>query len=105
MPTRYVHPHSLVLISGAAEILGGIGLLVQHTRRMAAWGLIAILVIYFDMHISVLMHAERFPSIPLWLLYARVPFQFLSIAWRGRTREVLSMRNRKAPSKYTATAF
>ena len=81
MPTHYAHPYPLVLISGAAEILGGIGLLAERTRRMAAWGLMAMLVIYFDVHISMLMHAERFPAIPLWLLYARIPLQFLFIAW------------------------
>lgn len=81
MPTHYAHPYSLVLISGAAEIFGGIGLLVERTRRMAAWGLIVMLVIYFDVHIFMVMHAERFPAIPVWVLYARVPFQFVFIAW------------------------
>jgi uncharacterized membrane protein len=81
MPTHYTHPYALVVISGLAEILGGIGLLAERTRRMAAWGLIVMLVIYFDVHISMVMHAERFPAIPVWVLYARVPFQFVFIAW------------------------
>ena len=81
MPTHYGYPYALVIFSGVAEILGGIGLLVERTRRMAAWGLIVMLVIYFDVHISMVIHAERFPAIPVWVLYARVPFQFVFIAW------------------------
>jgi uncharacterized membrane protein len=81
MPTHYAHPYALVLISGVTEILGGAGLLPARTRRMAAWGLIVMLVIYFDVHIFMLMHAQRFPAIPVWVLYGRIPLQFLLIAW------------------------
>ncbi len=81
MPTHYTHPYTLVIVSGVAEILGGIGLLVERTRRLAAWGLIVMLVIYFDVHIFMLMHTERFPAIPVWVLYARIPLQFLFIGW------------------------
>jgi uncharacterized membrane protein len=105
MPTRYGHPHSLVLISGAAEILGGIGLLVQRTRRMAAWGLMAVLVIYFEMHISMLMHAERFPSIPLWLLYARIPQSVCVYCLGVGVHAKLPMRNPKAPASTRRPLF
>jgi uncharacterized membrane protein len=98
MPMHYAHPYALVLLSGSAEILGGIGLLVEGTRRMAAWGLILMLVIYFDVHISMLMHAGRFPSIPLWLLYARIPFQFVFIAWAWAYTRGASDENSNSPS-------
>ncbi len=81
MPTHYAHPYALVIVSGVAEILGGVGLLVQRTRRLAAWGLVVLLLIYFDVHIFMLMHAEQFPSIPMWVLYLRIPLQFVFIAW------------------------
>ena len=34
----------LVQISGAAEVLGGIGLLIPTTRQAASWGLVALLI-------------------------------------------------------------
>ncbi len=34
---------ALVLLSGAAEIVGGVGVLVPQTRQAAAWGLVALL--------------------------------------------------------------
>jgi uncharacterized membrane protein len=81
MPPHYSNPLLLVQISGAAEIVGGIALLVPATRRLAAWGIIAMLLVYFDVHIYMAQHADRFAPLPLWLLYARLPLQFVLIAW------------------------
>lgn len=81
MPTHYSHPYGLVLLSGVAEIVGGVGLLVERTRRVAAWGIILMLVVYFDVHIFMVRHAERFAAIPLWVLWVRIPLQFLLIGW------------------------
>ncbi|SEC36671.1 DoxX family protein [Terriglobus roseus] len=81
MPPHYSNPLLLVQLSGAAEILGGIGLLMPVTRRFSAWGIIAMLVIYFDVHLYMLMHADRFAQIPVWALYVRILLQFVLIAW------------------------
>ncbi|MBC8167911.1 MAG: DoxX family protein, partial [Bryobacteraceae bacterium] len=35
---------AMVYLSGAAEIIGGIGLLIPSVRRWAAWGLVALLI-------------------------------------------------------------
>jgi uncharacterized membrane protein len=82
MPSHYSHPLGLVQISGAAEILGGVGLLLPLTRRFSAWGIIAMLLVYFDVHIFMLQHAaDRFANLPVALLYARLPLQLVLIAW------------------------
>jgi uncharacterized membrane protein len=81
MPDHYVHPDGWVLFTGAAEILGGLGLLHPKTRRAAAIGIALMLVGYFDVHIFMLRHSDRFPEVPHWALDARIPFQFLLIAW------------------------
>lgn len=83
MPPHYAHPVGLVQISGAAEVLGGVGLLVPRTRLFSAWGIVAMLLVYFDVHIYMVTHAERFASVPAWVLYARLPLQVLLIAWAG----------------------
>jgi len=94
MPTHYSHPHVLVLISGGAEILGGLGLLIERTRRSAAWGLIMLLLIYFDVHIFMIAHSDRFPLIPIWILVMRIPFQFALLAWAwiytGRSAHIVA---------------
>jgi uncharacterized membrane protein len=81
MPDHYAHPEALVLVSGAAEILGGIGLIVPATRRFSAAGIALMLIVYFDVHLFMLTHAARFPEVPVWILWARIPIQFVLIAW------------------------
>jgi uncharacterized membrane protein len=83
MPPHYTHPVGLVQISGVAEVLGGVGLLVPWSRRFAAWGIVVMLVVYFDVHIYMALHASRFANIPAWVIYARLPLQVLLIAWAG----------------------
>ncbi len=81
MPTHYPDPAAWVRFTGAAEIAGGLGLLVPRTRRAAAWSIILMLVVYLDVHFYMLQNAGRFASIPRWALQARIPLQFVLIAW------------------------
>lgn len=71
------------LVSGAAEIAGGIGLLVPRLRRAASWGLIALLIAVFPANIHVALQG-RMPGLenaPPALLWARLLFQPVFIAW------------------------
>jgi uncharacterized membrane protein len=73
----------LVAVSGVFEILGGIGVLVPRTRRLAGWGLIALLVAVYPANVHMALHEGPWTAqgVPAWLLWARLPFQFLFIAW------------------------
>lgn len=68
----------LVLISGAAEIVGGLGILFAPVRRMAAWGLIALLVAVFPANVYMAQAHLMGPDLLLW---ARLPLQVLLIWW------------------------
>jgi uncharacterized membrane protein len=70
------------LISGAAEILGGLGLLIPRVRRAAAWGLIALLIAVFPANVQVALQGNL-PGLdaPPWVLWLRLPFQAVFIAW------------------------
>jgi uncharacterized membrane protein len=81
MPDHYADPGAWVQLTGVAEILGGAGLLLPATRRAAALSIAAMLIGYFDVHIFMLRHAERFPEVAKWALWARIPLQFILIAW------------------------
>jgi uncharacterized membrane protein len=81
MPDHSAHPEALVRASGVAEILGGIGLLVPATRRFSAAGTILMLIVFLDVHQFMLMHSSRFPDVPVWVLWARIPLQFALIGW------------------------
>jgi uncharacterized membrane protein len=74
----------LVAISGVAEIAGGIGVLVPLTRRLSGLGLIALLAAVFPANLHMAREPHRFPRIPRWALYARLPLQPLMMRWAWR---------------------
>lgn len=71
----------LVYASGLAEIALGTALLVPRLERLAAWGLIALLIAIFPANIHMAVHPELFPEFSSALLWARLPVQALLIAW------------------------
>jgi uncharacterized membrane protein len=71
----------LVYLSGVAEILLGLLVLIPKCRWLGAWGLIALLVAVFPANIHMAMNPDSFPEIAPWLLWARLPLQFVMIAW------------------------
>jgi uncharacterized membrane protein len=75
----------LVTISGVAEIAGGVGVLLPRTRRLSGLGLIALLAAVFPANLHMARAPERFPRIPRWALYARLPLQPLMMRWAWRT--------------------
>jgi uncharacterized membrane protein len=84
VPNYLPAPVALVYISGFFEILGGVGLLIPATRVWAAWGLISLYIAVFPANIYMLTNNISLnpkKPIPRWALWARLPFQFVFIAW------------------------
>ncbi len=83
MPDFVPWPKTLVALSGAAEILGGLGVCFRATRRAAGWGLIALLVAVFPANLQAISTGMVVAghTLPSWVLWARLPFQFLFLAW------------------------
>jgi uncharacterized membrane protein len=74
---------TLVYVSGVAEILGGLGLILPATRRLAAWGLVALLIAVFPANLN--MAINHLPlgtrELPSWALWGRLPLQLVLIWW------------------------
>ncbi len=82
MMPPYLPAHlELVYVSGVFEILGGILALVPRTRALAGWGLIALLMAIFPANVHMALSPELFPDMSAGVLYARLPFQAVFIAW------------------------
>jgi uncharacterized membrane protein len=83
MPAYFPWPKMLVVVSGLAEMIGGAGVLSRRTRVWAGWGLIALLIAVFPANIQAVSTGVTIAGhvIPTWLLWARLPFQVLLIAW------------------------
>jgi uncharacterized membrane protein len=83
MPAQLPAPLLLVQISGVAEIAGGLGLILPQTRRLAAWGLIALFLAIFPANVNMAVHHLPLDGKPVApaLLWARLPLQLVLIAW------------------------
>lgn len=79
MMPPYVPAHrEMVLVSGAAEIAGGVGLLVPGLARPARWGLLALLAAVFPANVHMALNpgqVKGLPAVPRWMLWARLPLQ------------------------------
>ena len=86
----YIPAHrTLVLVSGAAEMAGGLGLLMPETtngqpRRAAAWGLVLLLIAVFPANVTMVSEHVRFPQVPLWAAWLRLPLQAPLVWWAWR---------------------
>ena len=81
VPPWLPYPLLMVQISGVAEIAGGVGILIPQLRRLAGWGLIALLIAVYPANIEMALHPERFPEMTASALYFRLPLQFVALAW------------------------
>lgn len=81
VPPYLPAPLLLVYLSGAAELAGGLGLLIPATRRWAAWGLLALLIAVFPANVYMLQtHGAGLP-VPVWALWLRLALQLVLMGW------------------------
>jgi uncharacterized membrane protein len=87
VPPALPAPGLLVLLSGVAEVAGGLGLLLPATRRLAGWGLLALLAAVFPANVYMVGLASEL-HLPAWVLWARLPLQPLLMwaVWRAALR-------------------
>lgn len=88
IPPFFPRRLALVYLSGLAEVGLGIGVMLPRTRRLAAWGLIALLVAIFPANIYMATHDVTLTGVPAWAsdpsdatAWARLPFQAVFILW------------------------
>src|SRR5471032_1404848 len=62
----------IVYLSGVAEIVLGVLLLVPPTSAVAAWGLIALLIAVFPANVQMAIHPELFPEFRAAALWMRL---------------------------------
>lgn len=82
MMPSYLPLHlELVYLSGIIEIALGILLLIPKTTKIAAWGIILLLIAVFPANINMYLNSEDFPQMSETALLIRLPIQILLIAW------------------------
>ena len=83
MPPALPVPLALVYVSGFFELAGGLGLLPARTRRLAGWGLLALLVVVFPANVYMALIHEQL-HIPGWVAWGRLPLQLPLLWWVWR---------------------
>lgn len=90
VPPIFPRPVLLVYLSGVAEVVLGLGVMHPRTRRVAAWGLILLLVAIFPANLYMATNDVVLEGVPAWAetpsdaaTWARLPFQLVLIAWAG----------------------
>jgi uncharacterized membrane protein len=73
------YPLTMIYISGIAEVAGGLGLMIPVTRRLAAFGLVFLLIAIFPANLYMAIAHDKFPEFSPWALYGRLPLQLALI--------------------------
>ncbi|MEI7698888.1 MAG: DoxX family protein, partial [Planctomycetia bacterium] len=68
------------LVSGVFEFVLGVLLLVPNCSRMAAWGIVALLISVFPANVYLYQHQDILPASPL-VHFLRLPLQGVFILW------------------------
>ena len=80
MPPYLPFHYNLVLVSGVFEFLLGVLLLVPKCSRLAAWGIVALLIAVFPANLYLYQHQDILPASPIVHLL-RLPLQGVFILW------------------------
>jgi uncharacterized membrane protein len=91
VPSFLPAPDLLVAVSGVAEVMLGALVMVPATRRMAAWGIIALLIAVYPANVYQALYNPTLIDPPAWMgqptqtaLWIRLPLQFVLIYWAWR---------------------
>ena len=81
MPSWLPWHSELVFLSGVFETLLGLLLLFPASRRLAAWGIIFLLVAVFPANVQMMVNYLRENNPHLWIAVIRLPLQLVLIWW------------------------
>jgi uncharacterized membrane protein len=89
MPPSLPLHREAVVVSGVAEIAGGLAVIPAGSRRLARWWLLALLLAVFPANVHMAVNPKQVPGldlsrIPRWALWARLPLQPLAMLWVWR---------------------
>ena len=83
MPPRIPYPRQVVIATGIAEILGGVGLLIPATRKAASIGLAFYAIGVYPANVYHALARKRVPPLPdsWWYHGPRLAFQPVFVWW------------------------
>jgi len=77
----------LVYASGIIESALGVFILFQQTRNVSLWLIIAMLIVFFTVHIQMVIDQYDAMGLLFWIAVIRLPLQFVLIRWAYKLRD------------------
>ncbi|CAM3486810.1 DoxX family membrane protein [Flavobacterium chungbukense] len=84
IPPVFKNPELINILSGAAEIILGLLLILPATTTFAAWGIIVLLIAIFPANIYMFQNKKAGFGLPRWILFVRLPLQIILIYWASQ---------------------
>lgn len=85
IPPYFPFPEAINVVAGIVEILFGFGLLLEKTRKAAAWGIVLLLVAFIPSHVYFIQIGSCVPDglcVPAWVGWVRlVIIHPILLAW------------------------
>ena len=83
VPAWMPQPRAIVITTGVLECLGGVGLLIEATQRVAGWALILLFIALLPANIHAAREQTTLRGRPATALKWRVPLQliFIGLTW------------------------
>ena len=81
MPFYIPFHDTYIFISGVTEVLLAFLLLPKTTRKIAAWLIIVMLIVFFIVHVQMLVDTWALGGALFWIAVIRIPLQFVLIWW------------------------
>jgi len=81
MPRFLPYHKFLVFLSGVIEIVLGIGICFEPTRKLSSFGIVLMLAAFLPVHFYMLSGKKASAGIPKWILILRIPLQFVLMYW------------------------
>jgi uncharacterized membrane protein len=81
MPPYLPWHTALVYVSGVFEVVLGLALLWPRVAKIAAWGMIALIVAVTPANLHMALHTELYAQFSPFALWLRLPLQGVLLAW------------------------
>jgi len=81
MPAYIGYHQLLIYVSGVCEIILGLLLIPNYTRKIAAVLISIMLIVFLWLHIQMLIDFWKNNDKHLWIAIVRIPVQFVLIWW------------------------
>ncbi|HET9692572.1 MAG TPA: hypothetical protein VFP61_15595 [Acidimicrobiales bacterium] len=81
VPDELPAARALVYASGVAEVATALAAWHPRTRRVGRWLGLATMAGVFPTHLHMLARSQRWPRVPRWAMWGRLPLQAVFCWW------------------------